>query len=69
LHNFEWIVMDIKLLKDIPPWQLKGLNVCMIGFLIICVGFLLFVFGLNIIGRAVLYSGFLVGFVGMGIHL
>jgi hypothetical protein len=61
--------MDEHRLKDIPPWKLKGLHISMVGMLIAGGGFVLFLFGIDKLGRAIIYGGFLVTFVGMVKHL
>ena len=58
---FKWIY-------PISPSKLKGLKVTTIGFLTIIVGTLLYAFKLEIIGRIIIYLGFLASFIGLFWH-
>jgi len=57
-----------RLVKDIEPWKLKGLKISIIGFLVVCAGFLLFILDLDVLGRIIIYTGFAVTFIGMAVH-
>ena len=57
-----------RLVKDIEPWKLKGLKVSIIGFLVVCTGFLLFILDLDLLGRIIIYTSFAVTFIGMAMH-
>ena len=57
-----------RLVKDIEPWKLKGLKISIIGFLVVCAGFLLFILDLDVLGRIIIYTGFAVTFIGMAMH-
>ena len=63
------IVRLDQFLNDVDPARLRGLKIITIGFLVTVSGFVLYLFGLNIIGRTILYSGFITGFVGVGVHI
>lgn len=57
------------LAKGIEPWKLKGLKIGTIGLLVTILGFLLFVLGLEMTGRVILYSGMVIGFLGAAVHV
>jgi hypothetical protein len=69
----------IRFLKNIEPWKLKGLRIASIGFLVTISGLIIFLFGLKVIaleaigfqviGRVVLYVGFVICFIGFAVHL
>lgn len=58
-----------RFLKDVDPARLRGLEISAIGILVTASGFILYIFGLNIIGRVIVYSGFIIGFIGGGVHI
>lgn len=58
-----------ELTKDIEPWKLKGLKIATVGLVVTILGFLLFLADLKIVGRVVLYCGFMIGFAGIFVHI
>jgi uncharacterized membrane protein len=54
-------------IKDIAPWKLRLLKICIIGFLIAIVGLILFILDFSGLGRLLIYMGFIIGFLGIGL--
>jgi hypothetical protein len=54
-------------IKDIASWKLQLLKISIIGFLIVIVGFILFILDFSGLGRLLIYLGFIIGFLGIGL--
>lgn len=55
------------MIEDIAPWKLLLLEISIIGFLIAIVGFILFILDFSGLGRLLIYMGFTIGFIGIGL--
>lgn len=51
------------------PWKLRGLKIGTVGLLVTILGFLLFLTDLKIVGRVVIYFGFIIVFIGIAVHI
>ena len=58
-----------ELIKDVNPQKLRGLKIGTVGLLVTILGFLLFLTDLKIVGRVILYFGFIIVFVGIVVHI
>ena len=56
------------MMQNIDPQKLKGLRYATIGFLFALIGVLFFVFNLEVLGRLLIYFGFTLTFLGIGVH-
>ena len=57
-----------KLVPKIDEKKLIGLKITTVGFLCVMLGLIVFFFVAQLIGRIIIYLGFVVGFVGMVTH-
>ena len=58
-----------KLVPNVEKKKLLGLRIATVGFLGVILGLVLFLFTAQLIGRIVLYLGFVIVFIGIVTHL